>query len=149
MKIAFRVKMPKKLDILILDENSILRKNQITILKEMGFRGKVFEAGSVESAKKFTDQNNIEFLIISWDILNSNVEEYIKSLRNNESYKNVPIMILAKQSDIGEMLRALGSGASSYTVKPIDIKQYIDSFQSAYEKHYDETYLKKYKNQDS
>lgn len=130
-----RIKVRSNLAILLMDGNTTLRSKQIEIFKKIGFKGKVYEASSCESAKKFSDEYEIEFFILDWNTSDQCALTYLKSLRESDQYKNTPIMMLSNKEDLELMISAIDNGVSSYVVKPISIEEYIEAFQLAFEKH--------------
>ena len=49
--------------------------------------------------------------------------ELIKSIRGNEEFKDIPIIILSSLAGSDEIQRGMNYGANSYLVKPFDPKR--------------------------
>ena len=116
----------KKIKVLLVDDNPVLLKLGKEIFESDGYE--VVGAGDGEQALGLLAQNTIGVVIT--DILMPNMDGYslCYNIRNNENYKNIPIIIYSATyvSQNDEKL-ALDIGADMYISKPAGIQFLLDT----------------------
>lgn len=73
------------------------------------------------------NESNTYIKAIIWTINSSDSIEFedIKVLRQNESYKDIPLLIVSKYTGKSYILKAIESGALEYIVKPYDMDSVV------------------------
>jgi two-component system, chemotaxis family, chemotaxis protein CheY len=107
--------------ILIADDSPTIRKFVSVALSIRGFEI-VSASDGMEAMEKLPLQN-VDLLITDLNMPNLDGYELIKTIRQDERYKDMPIIILSSLSKGTEIERGLSSGANSYLLKPFDPKR--------------------------
>jgi two-component system chemotaxis response regulator CheY len=107
--------------ILIADDSPTIRKFVSVSLSMQGF-DVVSASDGMEAAEKLP-MHRFDLIITDLNMPNMDGFELIKTIRTNELYKNVPIIILSSLAGNSEIEKGLSTGANSYIVKPFDPKR--------------------------
>lgn len=107
--------------ILIADDSPTIRKFVSIALSIQGFDIVVAQDG-MEAVEKLPQQK-IDLVITDLNMPNLDGFELIKTIRENNHYKDLPIIILSSLSGSKEIERGLSIGANSYLIKPFDPKR--------------------------
>lgn len=107
--------------VLIADDSPTIRKFVSFSLKMQGFE--VLAACDGMEAIELVTGKKIDLIITDLNMPNMDGFELIKTLRANDSYKDVPIIILSSLAGSEEIERGMNAGANSYMVKPFDPKR--------------------------
>ena len=107
--------------ILIADDSSTILKFVSTSLSMMGYKVIVAQDG-MDALEKLTGQT-IDLVITDLNMPNLDGFEFIKSLRENDAYKLIPIIILSSLGSPEDVNRGLTLGANSFVNKPFDPKR--------------------------
>ena len=62
-----------------------------------------------------------------------NGTQTLKSLKNHDRFKNIPVIIFSTSVNTIEMMECMKTGAASYVVKPVTYKECIDTARTFYE----------------
>jgi two-component system chemotaxis response regulator CheY len=106
---------------MVVDDSPTIRKFVSISLTMRGF-DVVVCADGMEAIEKLPDRK-IDLVITDLNMPNLDGYELIKAIRNNEEYKETPIIILSSLAGSEEIDRGLECGANSYLVKPFDPKK--------------------------
>lgn len=107
--------------ILIADDSPTIRKFVSVALTMRGY-DVVSACDGMEAMEKLP-QAQIDLVITDLNMPNLDGFELIKSIREDERYKEIPIIILSSLAGSAEIERGLKCGANSYLVKPFDPKR--------------------------
>jgi two-component system chemotaxis response regulator CheY len=107
--------------ILIADDSPTIRKFVAFSLTMHGFE--VIPACDGMEALEKLPAYKIDLVITDLNMPNMDGFELIKSIRGNEEYKNIPIIILSSLSGDEEIEKGIKCGANSYLIKPFDPKR--------------------------
>lgn len=107
--------------VLIADDSPTIRKFVSFSLTMQGMEV-VSASDGMEALEKLPKQK-IDLVITDLNMPNLDGFELIKSIRENEEYKEIPIIILSSLSGSEEIERGMSCGANSYLVKPFDPKR--------------------------
>lgn len=113
--------MAEKDVILIADDSSSVRKFVSFTLKTMGFE--VIAAEDGMDALEKLPQNDIRLIITDLNMPNVDGLELIRTIRQNEAYKNIPIIVLSSIQDEEDKRKCFEAGANAYLVKPFNAKR--------------------------
>ena len=109
--------------ILVADDSATIRKFVSFSLSAKGFEIVPVSDG-MEALEKLP-QGKIDLIITDLNMPNVDGFELIKTIRDNEDFCEVPIIILSSLSSQDEIKRGLSFGANSYLVKPFDPKRIL------------------------
>lgn len=107
--------------ILIADDSPTIRKFVSFSLKAHGFE--VIAASDGMEAVELLPTSNVDLIITDLNMPNMDGFELIKAVRENDSNRDIPIIILSSLKGSEEIERGLKVGANSYMVKPFDPKR--------------------------
>ena len=104
--------------ILVADDSATIRKFVSFSLTAKGYEI-ISVADGMEALEKLP-QKSIDLVITDLNMPNVDGFELIKSMRDNEEYSEIPIIILSSLSSQEEVNKGLSIGANSYLIKPFD-----------------------------
>lgn len=113
--------MPEKDVILIADDSSSVRKFVGFSLKALGFEVVAAEDG-MDALEKMP-LHDIKLVITDLNMPNVDGIELIKTIRANDSYKDIPIIVLSSIQDEADKKKCFDAGANAYLVKPFNAKR--------------------------
>jgi len=107
--------------ILVADDSPTIRKFVSFSLTMQGF-DVVTVSDGMEALEKLPFKK-FDLIITDLNMPNLDGFELIRTIRENEEYKEVPIIILSSLSGSLEIEKGMSYGANSYLVKPFDPKR--------------------------
>jgi two-component system chemotaxis response regulator CheY len=113
---------PNTTKILVVDDMLTMRKLVIRCLRELGFAN-ITEADDGETAwpqLETAAKGGLPFqLVISdWNMPKLPGIELLKKVRGSDATKGVPFIFITAEAEMGQVMDAIKSGASSYITKP-------------------------------
>ncbi len=111
--------MPKT--ILVVDDSATVRKFASISLTMQGFQ--IVTADDGMDALEKLPMQNIDLVITDLNMPNMDGFEFIKSLRENPQYKELPIIILSSLSDEVNKAKGRELGVHAYLVKPFSLER--------------------------
>lgn len=107
--------------ILVVDDSSTVRKFVSVSLSMQGF--KVITAGDGMEALEKLPAEKPDLIITDLNMPNMDGFEFIRTLRENPDYQDIPVIILTSLSDKTNKELGLKSGAHSYLIKPFSLEK--------------------------
>jgi len=107
--------------ILIADDSPTIRKFVSFSLTMQGFE--VVPASDGMEAIEKLPAHKVDLVITDLNMPNLDGFELIRSIRGNDDYREIPIIILSSLSASEDIERGMSYGANSYLVKPFDPKR--------------------------
>jgi two-component system, chemotaxis family, chemotaxis protein CheY len=116
--------MRSDLNILLVDDSPNVLELTTEFIKELGFE-KIYTARDGTEAFdriRLMHQRGGKFdLVISdWEMPKMDGLALLKKIRQNESLKNIPFIILTANDKREHVLKAVQAGTNNYIVKPVD-----------------------------
>lgn len=87
----------------------------------------LFCASTVVEAEALLTAHNFSMAIIDLDLAGDSGESLVNTIRQSESYANMPIMILSADALPTTIARLTAKGANTYITKPIDIAKFTQA----------------------
>lgn len=109
--------------ILAVDDSSVIRNILGTILRSNGFLVDTAVNGIEGLEKIYT--NDYGLIISDINMPKMDGLTMIQTLRSNEEYKDIPIIILSTEEEEEDRERGLQAGANIYLTKPVRPKDLI------------------------
>ncbi len=106
--------MSKK--ILIVDDSESIREIVSFTLENAGYT--VLTANDGQDALKFLNGDKIDLIITDLHMPVMDGIELIKKVRQNETYKYIPILFLTTESQTEKKIEAKNAGATGWIIKP-------------------------------
>jgi len=119
----------EKLNFLVVDNSATSRKIIINCLKKIGYMS-IFEAtnGADALGKMYTE--NISFIITEWILPKMDGLDFVKAVKEEISFKDIPILMITKISRKSDVIEALKTGVDNFVTKPFSpttLKEKIDA----------------------
>lgn len=109
--------------ILVADDSPTIRKFISFALISKGYET-IMASDGMEAIEKLPLEN-INLVITDLNMPNVDGFELIKTIRENEQYKEIPIIILSSLAKNEDIQKGLCYGANSYLIKPFDPKRIL------------------------
>jgi len=82
-------------------------------------------AGSVADAAQLAQTSDCDLVIASLDTKNEDALQICPQLRTQEATRQMPILLLASESDIARVATGLDLGATDYILRPLDANELL------------------------
>ncbi|GAB6189155.1 response regulator [Marinitoga arctica] len=116
--------------ILIIDDSKMTRSYHSSILKSAGYE--IYEA---EDGAKALDilyrEGNIDIILTDLNMPNLDGYTLIEKIREDENYKDIPIIIVTTLDKSTNKMKGFEVGANFYIVKPSDPESLVESVKLA------------------
>lgn len=109
--------------ILIVDDSRIMRNIVKNTLKALHYPPEIFlEASDGHQAWEILDANEINLLLLDWNMPSLNGLELVKKLRAVAKFQTLPIIMVTSEAAKYNVIEAVKAGVSDYLVKPVTEK---------------------------
>jgi CheY-like chemotaxis protein len=109
--------------LLIVDDSKFMRQAIETELEHLGLE--ISHAESGEDGLKMALSELPDLILLDVRMPGIDGFETCRRMREFESLKDVPIIMVAVESDVGSVRKAIQAGASDYIRKPIDYEELV------------------------
>ncbi len=101
--------------ILTVDDSSTMRRIIKNTLSRIGYEDVVEANDGVDGLNKMA---GVQLVLTDWNMPEMDGLTFVKTLRANAAYNNVPIIMVTTEAAKKEILEAIKSGVTDYIVKP-------------------------------
>ena len=120
------------LDVLIVGASAAIRKILQRLLRQAGLPvGAVFEAGDGKEALEAMKAQAVGLVLSDIGMPNMDGIEFLRSVKANESWKGIPVVMVSSEGSQSKVLEAVELGAAGYVRKPFtadQIREKLESF---------------------
>jgi len=111
------------LRMLTVDDSSVIRKIIRGAAEVLEFE--ILEAEDGLEALKVVEQykGDIDLILLDWNMPGMNGLEVLKTLKSNEEYCRIPIMMVTTESKKENIIEAVKAGVSHYMIKPFAMEE--------------------------
>ena len=109
--------------ILVADDSPTIRKFVSIALSVKGYE--IISCADGMEAIEILPNQKIDLVITDLNMPNVDGFELISSIRKNEAYKDLPIIVLSSLGATEDIQKGLAYGANSYLIKPFDPKRVV------------------------
>ena len=102
---------------LVIDDSRAIRSIIREILKGFGF-DVVEAANGREALDRLREMDHADLALVDWNMPEMNGLEFVRAVRAESIYDDMPMMMVTTESDMTNMILALESGANEYVMKP-------------------------------
>lgn len=103
--------------ILIVDDSKTIRNLVAFIMKKEGFKVTMAEDG-MDGLEKLYSADHIDLIVSDINMPRMDGFTFIKTVREQEAYRDVPIVVLSTEGKEKDIQQGLQLGANLYMVKP-------------------------------
>jgi two-component system chemotaxis response regulator CheY len=112
------------LDVLIVDDSAAIRKILQRVLTQTEVPiGKVHEANDGQEALAKLQSENVGLILSDINMPNMDGIELLSRVRQNDSWRQVPVIMITTEASQNKVMQALELGASGYLRKPFTAEQ--------------------------
>lgn len=103
---------------MVIDDSRAVRLLLARTLRELGYE--VCMAGNGKEALEAVGQEpaGLSLFLVDWNMPEMNGLEFVKRIRMDERFVNVPLMMVTTETEASQMIAALEAGANEYVMKP-------------------------------
>jgi two-component system chemotaxis response regulator CheY len=106
--------------ILIVEDSPTMRALLTTALEDLDIPVKVTEADSGFEALRKLPHDRFDLIVTDINMPDINGLELISFVRNNASYRSIPLVIVSTEGSERDRDKGVGLGADAYLVKPFE-----------------------------
>ena len=106
------------LKFLIVDDSVTMRRIVVNSLRNIGYDNFVEATEGKEAIEKLVADNQINFVITDWNMPGVSGLDLVKSLRSNQKFASLPILMVTTRGVKEDIIEALQAKVSNYIVKP-------------------------------
>ncbi|XPV74943.1 MAG: response regulator [Desulfovibrio sp.] len=103
--------------VLVVDDSKTVRNLVAFIMKREGFHVVTAEDG-MDALEKLREVDNYDLIVSDVNMPRMDGLAFIKSLREMDSYRDTPIIVLSTEGEEQDVESGLSVGANLYMVKP-------------------------------
>ena len=105
--------------IMIIDDSKTIRNLLAFVVKSAGFKITTAEDG-LDALEKLYSMKPVDLIISDVNMPRMDGFTFIKTLREQDAYKDVPIIVLSTEGKEQDIATGIGAGANLYMVKPAE-----------------------------
>jgi two-component system chemotaxis response regulator CheY len=102
---------------LVVDDSAVIRTVLTRILAGLGFEV-VSAVHGKDALEKLTAGQRPDLALVDWNMPEMNGYEFIRAVRADGRWRDMPIMMVTTETEMEQVVRALAAGANEYLMKP-------------------------------
>lgn len=112
------------LNILVVEDEEAIQEMLVMVLEQADFN--VIAVASAEQAQhSLADNTRPDLVLLDWMLPGISGVELARRLKNDDLYRNLPIILLTARGEEEDKVRGLEIGADDYVTKPFSPKELI------------------------
>lgn len=115
--------------VLVVDDSRTFRAMVIFAVKKFTRFKKPVDAADGLEALEAMAKNDIELVVCDINMPNMDGLEFVKTIRANDNYKDIPVIMLTTEGADESRKKAMEAGATSYLQKPFKPDELIEEMQ--------------------
>lgn len=119
--------------ILIVDDSKTVRNLVAFIMKREGYKVTMAEDG-MDGLEKLFSAEKIDLIISDVNMPRMDGFTFIKHVREQEAYKDLPIMVLSTEGKPQDIDKGMSLGANLYMVKPAQPEKMVQNIKMLFGK---------------
>jgi two-component system chemotaxis response regulator CheY len=112
--------------VLVVDDSRIMRNIVKNTFSHLKIPCQFLEAGNGNEALKQLTSNQIDLILLDWNMPELSGIDFLKKVRDMDQYRSLPIIMVTSEAARYNVIEALKNGATDYIIKPINEKTFID-----------------------
>ena len=125
--------MDPGMKILVVDDFAAMRRILKNVLSQIGLTN-IIEADDGTTALKVLKKNKVDLIVSDWNMPKMSGLDLLKTVRSNESTKDMPFLMVTASSQKDDVLEAVQAGVSNYIVKPFTADTVKDKLRKIFSK---------------
>ena len=120
--------MAKYLNILLVEDDTIEVMKFNRVLRTLASKHKIIEANNGEEALRVlsSKENLPDIIVLDLNMPKLNGLEFLSILKNDETLKYIPSIILTTSSNHKDLLECYRIGIAGYILKPLKYDDYVE-----------------------
>ena len=110
---------------LVIDDSRAMRSMIGKIMRQLGF-DVVEAADGREALSRLQEGVRPNIALVDWNMPEMNGLDFIKNVRLDQSYNDVPLMMVTTENEMSQVVIALSAGANEYLMKPFTKEMLIE-----------------------
>jgi two-component system chemotaxis response regulator CheY len=102
---------------LIIDDSRAVRAILKRILTSVGFRTSE-AANGLEGLECLKEHADISIALVDWNMPQMNGYEFVKAVRADPDNRELWLMMVTTETEMGRVVKAMAAGANEYVMKP-------------------------------
>lgn len=102
---------------LVIDDSRTMRRIVAKVLHGLGFETVEAEHGAA-ALEVLQAGEHFDLACIDWNMPVMDGLEFVTAVRANREWRDVTLMMVTTESEMGQIVRALAAGAHEYVIKP-------------------------------
>ena len=111
--------------VLVIDDDSGFRKSLTGVLKQSGYQA-LEAANGREALERLREMPKPRVVVVDWSMPEMDGLDFIRTVRAQPAYEDVPILMATTETDLSYVARALEAGANEYVMKPFSKRMIRD-----------------------
>lgn len=103
--------------VLVVEDLKVMRRVIANILKDLGIE-EIIESDDGLDALATLQNQKVDLIITDWLMPNMDGLELVNDIRNDDSLKNIPILMITSVDNKENVIKALKAGINDYIAKP-------------------------------
>jgi two-component system chemotaxis response regulator CheY len=128
------IAVPSDISFFILEDTEMYQKKLLTTLAQLGFKGKVTVTATLAEAVTHLTKSKPGFILSDWNLPDGKGIDFLRIVRANDAYKDVPFVMVTTMDSIDDILEAVTIGADDYIVKPWEEHELAEKIAFSYAK---------------
>ena len=113
---------------LVIDDSKAMRSILSRMLQGLGFD--VLEASNGrEGLQRLQAGGNVDLALVDWNMPEMNGLDFIRTVRAEQSYDGILLMMVTTETEMENVVRALAAGANEYVMKPFTQEIIVEKLQ--------------------
>ena len=109
--------------ILLVEDEAAIREMVDLALSRVGFETRA--VADAVHAERAIEQDPPDLILLDWMLPGVSGLEFARRLRQRESTRDIPLIMLTAKGEENDRLRGFDAGADDYVVKPFSIKELV------------------------
>ena len=109
--------------ILVVDDSSMVRKVIKAVANALDMETVEAEDG-IEASEKLSEvYEEIGLILLDWNMPEKSGYELLVEIKDNEKYKDIPVMMVTTEGQKSNIVAAVRAGADNYLTKPFTVEE--------------------------
>ncbi len=121
-----------KMNILVVDDFSTMRKIIRNVLKQLGYMN-IYEAEDGTAALDVLKREKIDLIISDWNMPQMTGLDLLKAVRASEEWKDLPFLMVTAEGQKENVIEAVKHRVSNYIVKPFTAEVLTEKINKIFE----------------